>query len=47
MLKNYRRARDRRDEREGSNKMEARSAHVAPFSHVSRFTLHGLCYDAA
>jgi len=42
MLKNLRRARDRRDERDGPNKMEAQSVHVAPFSHVSRITHHGL-----
>src|SRR6266849_2989254 len=42
MPKNLRRARDRRDERDGPKKMEAQSVHVAPFSHVSRFTRHGL-----
>jgi hypothetical protein len=47
MLKSYRRARDRLDERDGPNEMEAQSVHVTPFSHVSRFTPHGLCYDAA
>ena len=47
MLKNYCRVRDRRDERDGLTEMEAQSIHVAPFSHVSRFTPHGLCYDAA
>jgi hypothetical protein len=30
------------DERNGSNKLETQSVHVAPFSHVSRFTRHGL-----
>ena len=38
MLKNLRRARDRRDERDGPNEMEAQSVHVAPFLLVSRFT---------
>src|SRR5713101_1410836 len=41
MLNNLRRARDRRDERDGPNEMEAQSVHVAPFSPVSRFTRHG------
>ena len=41
MLRNLRRARDRRDERDGPKKLEAHSVHVAPFSHVSRFTPHG------
>jgi hypothetical protein len=42
MLKNLRRSRDRRDEQDGPKKMEAQSVHVASFSHVSRFTRHGL-----
>lgn|SRR4026207_1283375 len=47
LLKNDHLVRDRRDERDGPNKMGAPSVHVALFSHVSRFTPHGLCYDAA
>ena len=35
-------ARDRRDERDGPNEMESQSVHVARFSHVLRFTRHGL-----
>jgi hypothetical protein len=35
-------ARDRRDGRNGPNEMGIQSAHGAPFSHVSRFTRHGL-----
>jgi hypothetical protein len=46
MRKNYRRARDKRDERDGPNKVETQSVHVTLFSHISHFTTHGLCYDA-
>ena len=34
--------RDWRDERDGSNEVGIQFVHVAPFSHVSRFTRHGL-----
>jgi hypothetical protein len=34
--------RDRLDERDGQDEVGIQSVHVAPFSHVSRFTRHGL-----
>ena len=42
MRKNYRRARERLDDRNGPNEIEAQSVHVALFLHVSRFTHHSL-----
>ena|SRR2546427_2357961 len=34
--------RDRLDERDGQDEVGIQSVHVAPFSHVSRFTRHSL-----
>ncbi len=42
LWKIYRRARDKRDERDRPNEMESQSVHVALFSHLSHVTRQGL-----